>query len=504
MRTELIAFAGSHIVTDLGLGLREAFNMFWATLWALILGFGLSGVVQAFVSRDEMQTRLGNHRPTSVGRASFYGMISSSCSYAASAMTKSLFLRGADFIAAMVFMFASTNLVIELGIVLIILIGWQFAVAEFIGGTIMIVLLVGAGGLWFRGRVLDGARRNVERGQSSHTLPLADPDLQQLPWRQRIRSAGGWSDAAGYTMSDLTMLKKELFIGFVVAGFLAALVPVQVWNVVFFHGHGSVTTLENVVVGPFIALISFVCSVGNVPLAAALWKGGISFGGVVSFIFADLISLPLLLIYRKFYGGRMTLRMLAVFWLVMSLAGLITEGIFRIFGGVPTIRPTVIASNAFGFNYTTILDFIFLLIFGGLYWLYRNRERFGGGAGYAKDVVCGMQVEIAHAPASTNFENNTYFFCSNRCNDRFVSSPERYIADNESDAVATIDTDHGLDHQDNSAIDPVCGMTIEKASAADHQSYAQHDYWFCSAGCSQSFHTDPERYIVKIGEPGNL
>lgn len=500
MKGDLFAFAISHIFIDVGLGVREAFNMFWATLWALILGFGLSGVVQAFVSREEMQARLGNHGPASVGRASFYGMISSSCSYAASAMTKSLFLRGADFVAAMVFMFASTNLVIELGIVLIILIGWQFAVAEFVGGAIMIVLLVGAGGLWFRGRVLVEAKRNVEEGQTGHLHALASPDLQHQPWRQRIRSLGGWSDAAGYTMSDLTMLRKELFIGFVVAGFLAALVPVQVWNVVFFQGHGSATTLENVIVGPFIALISFVCSVGNVPLAAALWKGGISFGGVVSFIFADLISLPLLLIYRKFYGGRMTLRMLAVFWGVMSLAGLITEGIFRIFGGVPTIRPTIIASNSFGFNYTTILDVIFLVIFAGLYWLYRNRERFGGGAGYAKDVVCGMQVEIAHAPASANFENEIYYFCSNRCNDRFTANPERYATGNADQTATAMDMnhDHSKDMED-SAVDPVCGMTVETANAAAQQSYKGHDYWFCSTGCSQNFQADPERYATKVG-----
>ena len=312
--------------TDVGHSLREGFYMFWDTLWALVLGFTLSGAVQAFASRQEMQRRLGDHRPASVVRASLYGMVSSSCSYAASAMARSLFARGADFLAAMVFMFASTNLVVELGIVLVVLIGWQFIAAELVGGIIMIVLLVVAGGLWFRGRALTEARSAVEGGQNARHGDDADSDRQRQPWGLRVRSRAGWADAAGYTMSDLTMLRKEMVIGFTVAGFLATLVPTQVWNDVFVHGHGFWTSLENVIVGPFVAIISFVCSIGNVPLAAALWKGGISFGGVVSFIFADLITLPLLLIYRKQYGRRMTLRMLGVFWSVMSAAGLITEG----------------------------------------------------------------------------------------------------------------------------------------------------------------------------------
>ena len=495
MINELLASVFSHFFIDIGLGIKEAFNMFWETLWAMILGFGLSGVVQAFVSRNEMQARLGNHRPGSIGRASIYGMISSSCSYAASAMTKSLFLRGADFVAVMVFMFASTNLVIELGMVLIILIGWQFAFAEFVGGAIMIVLLVIFGGLWFRGRVLEEARHNVEVSGNAHLHGAISEELRQKPLRERVRSLGGWSDAAGYSMSDLTMLRKEIFIGFLIAGFLAALVPVQVWNVVFFHGHGAGTTIENVIVGPFIALISFVCSVGNIPLAAALWQGGISFGGVISFIFADLISLPLLLIYRKFYGGRMTLRMLGVFWGVMSLAGLITEGIFRIFGGVPTIRPKVIASNALGFNYTTILDIIFLVIFAGMYWLYLNRERFGGGTGYAKDVVCGMQVQVANAPATVNFDDSTYYFCSNRCSERFTSEPKKYTTGNHKEGKESQVMDHESNRGSVSEIDPVCGMTVEPSTAADHQNYKQHDYYFCSMGCSEKFKSDPGRYI---------
>jgi uncharacterized protein len=421
----------ARMLLELGRALREGFFMFWETLWPLILGFGLAGAVQAFVSRQSMQRKLGDHRPAAVGRAAGYGMVSSSCSYAATAMARSLVSKGADFVAAMVFMFASTNLVIELGIVLVVLMGWQFAVSEFAGGIIMIILLVTVGGLWLRGRAVTAARRRViaddADGQAGARHEHASHEhgagpAARGPLRQRLRSRAGWADAASYTMSDLTMLRRELVIGYVVAGLLAVLVPVSGWHALFLTGHGWWTSVENAIVGPFVAIISFVCSIGNVPLAAALWKGGISFGGVIAFLFADLIAFPLLLIYRRYYGTRLMLRLLAVFWAVMSAAGLITEVIFKAAGIVPTVRPAVIAAAHFEWNYTTYLNIVFLLLFGVLYWLYRNRERFGGGSGYARDPVCGMQVETAHAPASAEHDGRRLYFCSDRCADRFARS----------------------------------------------------------------------------------
>jgi YHS domain-containing protein len=459
--------------------LRMAFFMFWDTLWPLIFGFGLSGAVQAFVSRSQMQRIMGDHRPRTLAIASIFGAASSSCSYAASAMSKSLFQKGADFTAAMVFMLASTNLVIELGLVLWILIGWQFALSEYVGGIIMIGLLALAARFFFPAVAVAQARRNLiernparpQRGQSE-----GQADEMLVPLSRRLRSPAAWADAASYTMADLVMLRKEMIVGYLVAGFLAVLVPTTVWNAIFFHGHGVFTSIENVIVGPLIAILSFVCSIGNVPLAAALWKGGISFGGVVSFIFADLITLPLLLIYRRFYGWRMAVRILAVFWLVMAVAGLTTEFLFKAAGLVPMAHPAEVVEPSFQWNYTTYLNILFLGVFGVLFWLYRNRERLGGGARYATDPVCGMQVERELAPASMQSGDQTYYFCSDRCHDRFIANPVRRTSMSEH-------------------IDPICGMTVEPETAAAKREYAGKTYYFCGPGCAKAFDLKPEAFV---------
>lgn len=398
----------SDVVDGIGRGLADGWWMLWQTLWALILGFTLSGAVQAFVSRERMQQALGDHRPATLVRAGFFGAVSSSCSYAATALAKTLFARGADFTAAQAFMFASTNLVIELGIVLWLLIGWEFAAAEFVGGALMVILL----GLVLP-HVVPAAEADTLRGR----LDVAQPEHES-----DVRSRRGWADAAGYTISDLTMLRRELIIGFVVAGFADALVPMSWWQSLFATGHGIWSSLENVILGPFLAVISFVCSVGNVPLAAALWSGGISFGGVVAFVFADLITLPLLFIYAKYYGTSMTLRLLAVFWATMSLAGLATEGLFhvaRITPAAPT-GDTTVGIDDFGWNPTTVLDVIALIGFALLYLLYR-RSRATAGSDYAKDPVCGMQVEKRHPGAVLVTDEETTYFCSDHCKHKWMT-----------------------------------------------------------------------------------
>jgi len=412
------------VLHGLAHGFTEGWWMFFDTFWALVLGFALSGAVQAFVSRAQMQTALGDHRPKTLAKAGFLGAVSSSCSYAASALAKSLFARGADFTASMIFMIASTNLVVELGIVIWLLLGWQFAAAEFVGGAIMIALL---------GLVLPRAipRRWTDRArdQLAHDAAPGD-DADAPPWQERIRSRAGWADAAGYTISDLTMLRKELVAGFAIGGFASALVPLWFWRSLFASGHGFWSSLQNVVLGPFLAVISFVCSIGNVPIAAALWRGGISFGGVISFVFADLITIPLLLIYRKYFGVAITLRLLAAFWATMSIAGLATEYLVKAAHVVPNVGTHIVPLTHAGANYTTVLNVLAAIGFGVLYWLYRSRTANAadatdsdGGAidRYAKDPVCGMQVEKAFAPAHLQLGSRTIYFCSDHCAAKFAA-----------------------------------------------------------------------------------
>ncbi|MEP6696757.1 MAG: permease [Pseudonocardiales bacterium] len=419
------------IATTVWDSLTEGFFMFWETLWALILGFTLSGAVQAFVSKEEMHRSLGDRRPRTLVRSSLLGAASSSCSYAASALAKSLFARGADFTSSMVFMFASTNLVVELGIVLWLLIGWQFALAEFVGGTIMIVLFALLAPRIFPAAELQAARQRLAAatdrgGHDGHGDAGSGAAWQGKPLLQRLRSKAGWADAAGYTVADLTMLRRELIVGYLVAGVLAVAVPPAAYSAVFISGHGIWTDLENVIVGPFIAFISFVCSIGNVPLAAALYKGGISFGGTVAFIFADLIALPLVVIYGKFYGRRLAVRLFVSFWLVMSAAGLAVDLLFGVIGIDFPQRPQQIAPTRFAWDYTTYLNIVFFFVAGAVYWTYRNRDRLGGGQDYARDPVCGMQVEIGNAPASTAVHGRRYYFCCDRCRDRFAKEQARF------------------------------------------------------------------------------
>ncbi|NNN01492.1 MAG: YHS domain-containing protein, partial [Acidimicrobiaceae bacterium] len=479
----------STVFIDIGRGLREGFFMFWETAWALVLGFSLSGVVQAFVSKDQMRAKLGNHRIGAVARASGYGMVSSSCSYAASAMSKSLFAKGADFTSAMIFMFASTNLVVELGVVMLVLLGWQFAAAEFVGGPVMIVLLALAGGMVFSGPVVTRSLKRIRGEQGEHgehrghesfmgVSAEREAQLETTSMSEKFKSPAAWSDASSYAVADATMLRKELVIGYVVAGLLASVVPSHAWNALFLHGHGFWTSAENALVGPLIAVISWVCSIGNVPLAAALWSGGISFGGVVAFIFADLISMPLILIYRKLYGGALTLRMVGLFYVVMAVAGLITQGIFSGLGLIPSRRTFTITAAHFSWNYTTYLNIVFLLGAVGVWWLARNRSRFGGGSGYAIDPVCAMQVRVADAPAHATFAGDEYYFCADRCREKFEANPERYANGATSDGMES-STTSDLD----AAIDPVCGMSVDPKTAAAHRVHEGHDVWFCNVGC---------------------
>lgn len=509
-------------LVDVGHGLREGFFMFWETLWALVLGFTLSGVVQAFVSKEQMRAKLGDHRPRAVVRASWYGMVSSSCSYAASAMAKSLFAKGADFTSAMIFMIASTNLVVELGVVMLILLGWQFAAAEFVGGPVMIVLLALSGGMVFSAPVV---RRALERirgerhdasapgapghrvtgGMHDHTAMTGvseerQDELEVLPLATKFRSSAAWSDASSYAVADATMLRRELLIGYVIAGFLAVLVPSHAWSDVFLHGHGFWTDVENAAVGPLIAVVSWVCSIGNVPLAAALWSGGISFGGVIAFIFADLIAMPLILIYRKLYGGQLTLRLVGLFYVIMVAAGLITQLIFAGLGAVPSRRIFHVAGAHFEWNYTTYLNLVFLILAVGVWWMAKNRQRFGGGVGYAIDPVCGMQVRTGDAPARAHHDGHIVYFCSDHCRERFERDPARFASGPSPSAMAMTTSGESA----SNALDPVCGMNVDPATASAHRRYHDLDVWFCSTNCAARFDADPERFLAPGAVPEGM
>ena len=457
-------------------GVRESFAMFWATWWALVLGFSLSGMVQAFVPRSTMSALLGRPNLGSVLRATGLGAASSSCSYAASAMSRSLVARGADFTTAMVFLFASTNLVIELGIVLVVLVGWTFMAAEFVGGLLMVLLLSLVGSRAFSARF----ERRVREHLGSEEL-TSDPGVTERPWRH----LAGWIDAATYAVADITMLRRELLIGYGVAGFLAALVPSHWWADVFFVHHGAWSVLENALVGPIIAVISWVCSVGNVPLAAALWAGGISFGGVIGFIFADLISMPLILVYRRFFGWRVALTMAGVFYVVMVGAALATQGLFALAHLTPA-HTTVLSTRPVLGVFDNVVNSVALVMAVAGWWLSRHRARFGAGQGYAIDPVCGMQVRTSDAPARTTLDDVTYYFCAPRCLSRFLVEHDPGAAALDAQQSAT-STEH--------ALDPVCGMTVDPASASASRVFESHSVYFCSPSCAEHFDASPGQYL---------
>jgi len=344
--------------------LSMAFAMFWEILWALILGFGLSAVVQAVVSKREMTRLLPDDSAKSISIACGLGAASSSCSYAAVALARSIFRKGANFTAAMAFQFASTNLVIELGIIMIVLMGWQFAAAEFIGGPLMIMILAMLCKVFLTPRLVEAARRQAEKGLKGIMEGHAEMDMSitEGPLLKRILSANGRTAISHYFVMDWHALWKDIGIGLLLAGALGSLVPHAFWQSFFFTSHPLFAKLWGPLVGPLVAILSFVCSIGNVPLAAVLWNGGISFGGVIAFIFADLIVLPVLNIYRKYYGMTVSAFLFATFYAAMVGAALLVELIFDALGLIPTTRAAQIVEASITFNYTTVLNIVFLIL----------------------------------------------------------------------------------------------------------------------------------------------
>jgi uncharacterized protein len=345
--------------------LALAGSMTWEILWALILGFTLSAVIQAVVRRSTVVALLGDDRPRTLAVAAGLGAASSSCSYAAVALARSLFRKGADFTAAMAFEIGSTNLVLELGIILALLMGWQFTAAEFVGGPLMIVVLAVLFRLFVRTRLIDTAREQSDRGLAGSMEGHAAMDMsiqRDGSFWQRLASREGFTSVSHVFVMEWSAILRDLIVGLLIAGAIGAWVPESFWQHFFFINHPVLSALWGPIVGPVVAVFSFVCSIGNVPLAAVLWNGGISFGGVVAFIFADLLILPILNIYRKYYGTAMMLTLLGTFYASMVVAGYLVELIFGAAGFIPSQRNAMVMDAGISWNYTTWLNIAFLAL----------------------------------------------------------------------------------------------------------------------------------------------
>jgi uncharacterized protein len=417
--------------------LKIAFFMSWQVLWSLALGFLLSAIVQTVISKRAIVHALGQDSPRSVALASGLGIASSSCSYAAVAVARSLFRKGATLTNAIIFEFASTNLVIELGLILLILLGWQFLLAEYAGGALMIVLLAFAFRLTLRRRLLEDARAQAEKGLAGKMEGhgAMDMSVTEGPFLRRLFSGRAVTAISHYFVMDVYSIWVDLAAGFLIAGAVAAWIPHSFWQAFFLTDHPLLAEIWGPLVGPVISMLSFVCSIGNVPLAAVLWGSGISFGGVISFIFADLLIPPILNIYRKYYGGRTTVYLAVVSYLAMAAAGFLISLAFQALGWVPQRHPFNFAEAAPTWNYTTFLNILFLVLIAVL------------GVRFLRTGGPAMLREMEEMPSEEQVR------------------------------------------------DPVCGMTVDPTTASDRVEHAGRTFYFCSAGCRAAFEKEPARYL---------
>jgi uncharacterized membrane protein YraQ (UPF0718 family)/YHS domain-containing protein len=426
------------VLEAIGQALQMAFFMFWEVLWPLALGFLISAVVQSVVSKQAVVKILGRSDLRGITFATLAGAASSSCSYAAAAVGRGLFRKGAAFGNAIIFEFASTNLVFELGLILLVLLGWQFVAAEFAGGLLMIAILAVVFKYTLRARMVDAARAQAEKGLVGRMEGHGEMDMSITdgPFLARLLSARAFTAVSHYFYMDVASLWQDVLLGFLISGALAAWVPNSFWQALFLTNDPALGQFWGPIIGPVISMLSFVCSVGNVPLAVVLWNGGISFGGVISFIFADLLIIPILNIYRKYYGGRMSLYLLGVSYLAMVLAGLIIGAVFQVLGLVPAHHFVAVFQTRPDWNYTTWLNFAAVAVALVLGWRFL---RTGGPAmlrameaspddkaKLATDPVCGMTVDPATAAGRSTFDGGTYFFCSSGCKETFDQDPGRY------------------------------------------------------------------------------
>ena len=347
------------LMYHVGQALLMAAGMFWQVGWSLVLGFAISAVLQAVVSPAAIGATLGRNGLREIAIATAAGAASSSCSYASAAVSRTLFSKGAALVPTLAFVFASTNLVVELGIVLLLLMGWPFMAGEWIGGIVLVGIMALLVRLTYPAKLVAAARRQAQAAGGGHQHGSMD-EAHGSVW-SRLRQRATWVAVAQNFVMDWSMLWKDLLLGFVIAGALAVFVPDGVWQALFVKGASPwVQVPANALLGPLVAMLSFVCSIGNVPMAAVLWGSGVSFGGVLAFLYADLLVLPLLDVYRRYYGWKMAAYIGGVFYATMVLAALLMDVVFNALGWVPAARPDMHAAMVhFSFNYTFWLNLAF-------------------------------------------------------------------------------------------------------------------------------------------------
>ncbi|MFB6279214.1 MAG: permease [Salinibacter sp.] len=451
--------------------LRIGFGFLWTAAWAIIMGLTITSLVQVYVSKERMAQVLGDGSIGSLVKATLFGAASSGCSFGAVAIGKGLFKKGAHVVNFLAFMFASTNLIVELGLMIVILLGWEFLAAELIGGLILIAVMAAIVHLTLPENLFEEVRAALAaqdaqmgvdedptcgmEGRDAFTLTTEDGETlkfcsegcmetyrQQAAgtgrWQDDLQSWGGWYKIANQYRKEWSMIWKDVVGGFLISGFVIVFVPQWVWSALFLQGEGLLVTAENALMGVAIAVISFVGSMGNVPFAVALWGGGIGFAGVIAFVYADLITIPVLNVYRKYYGWKVMAYILAVFFVTMAFTGFVMEILFEAFGIIPDLAggQTATEQTYFAFDYVFYLNLIAFSLSGFLLYVYRRGL---GAPGKYRDPVCGMQVG-ADGPSATH-EGETYQFCSATCRRAFEENPAQFAR--ESPKIADAGSGHG-------------------------------------------------------------
>ena len=436
--------------------LRIGVGFLWTAAWAIIMGLVITSLVQVYVSKERMAQVLGKGDLSGLTKATLFGAASSGCSFGAVAIGKGLFKKGAHAVNVLAFMFASTNLIVELGLMILILLGWEFLVAELLGGLVLIAVMAVIVHLTLPENLFDDVRKELDRrdhergvtedptcgmeGKDEYSLTTDDGETLQFcsvgcletyrqevasrgGWREELLSWGGWYRLGNQYRKEWSMIWKDVVAGFLISGFVIVFVPQWVWNALFLRGDGLLVSAENAIMGVTIAVLSFVGSMGNVPFAVALWGGGISFAGVIAFVYADLITIPVLNVYRKYYGWKVMLYIFGVFFVTMAFTGFLMEELFDALGIVPSLAggQTAAEQTYFELDYTFYLNLVAFALSGFLLFVYRRGL---GAPGQYRDPVCGMRTD--DSGPSLTYDGETYYFCSSRCKQSFEKRPAEF------------------------------------------------------------------------------